>query len=160
MIMRGVRSLPLVGIVEFILYGCAKYFRDRYMAVSPSLANPAVLFGYKMTEYMDAKIKKSSLHDVRVMGTRERRFEVTCKGRSNRGMHRNRVVHKCLLAEAGTIHCSCCLCCLQGGRCSARVICIHVLQEGHHCSGMESGGVWVCDGRHVCARKCKQSLHY
>ena len=104
MIMRGVRSLPLVGIVEFILYGCAQYFRDRYMAVNPSLGNPAVLFGYKMTEYMDAKISKSRLHDVRVMGTMERRFEVTCKGRSNRGMHRNRVVHECVLAQDGTIH--------------------------------------------------------
>jgi len=107
MIMRGVRSLPLVGIVEFILYGCAQYFRDHYMAVSPSLGNPAVLFGYKMTEYMVSKITKSRLHDVRVMGTMERRFEVTCKGRSNRGMHRNRMVHECVLAQDGTIHCSC-----------------------------------------------------
>ena len=82
MIMRGVRLLSLVGIVEFILYGCAQYFRDRYMAVNPSLGNPAVLFGYKMTDYMDAKISKSRLHDVRVMETMERRFEVTCKGRS------------------------------------------------------------------------------
>jgi len=77
------------------------------MAVSRSLANPSVVFGYKMTEYIDAKIKKSCLHDIRLMGTRERRFEVICKGRSNRGMHRNRVVHECLLAENGTIHCSC-----------------------------------------------------
>jgi len=107
MIMRGVRSLPLVGIVEFILYGCAKYFRDRYMAVSSSLANTIVLFGYKMIEYMEAKIKKSRLHDVKEMGTRDRRFEVTYKGRSNRGIHRNRVVYEYLLAEDGTIHCSC-----------------------------------------------------
>ena len=77
------------------------------MAVSRSLANPSVVFGYKMTEYMDAKIKKSRPRDIRLMGTRERRFEVICKGRSNRGMHRNRVVHECLLAENGTIHCSC-----------------------------------------------------
>jgi len=80
MIMRGVRSLPLVGIGEFILFGCAKYFKDRYMAISPSLGNPAMLFGYKITEYMNSKITKSRLHDVRVMGTMERRFEVTCKG--------------------------------------------------------------------------------
>src|SRR5205814_4526509 len=33
MVIRGVRYLPLVGIVEFIMYGCAKYFRDRYHAV-------------------------------------------------------------------------------------------------------------------------------
>src|SRR5438128_1902203 len=46
MVMRGVRCLPLVGIVEFIMYGCAKYFRDRYNAVSPSLNNPGMFFGY------------------------------------------------------------------------------------------------------------------
>src|SRR5437016_12364602 len=37
MVMRGVRCLPLAGIVEFIMYGCAKYFRDRYNIVSPSV---------------------------------------------------------------------------------------------------------------------------
>src|SRR5438128_5097538 len=39
MVVRGVRCLSLVGIVEFIMYGCAKYFRDRYNAVSPSVSN-------------------------------------------------------------------------------------------------------------------------
>src|SRR6266508_2287089 len=46
MVMRGVRYLPLVGIVEFIMYGCVKYFRDRYNVVSPSLNNPAISFAY------------------------------------------------------------------------------------------------------------------
>src|SRR5207237_7482771 len=45
MVMRGVRCLPLVGIVEFIMHGCAKYFRDRYNDVSPSLNNLGMLFG-------------------------------------------------------------------------------------------------------------------
>src|SRR5438128_4880531 len=39
MVMRGVRCLPRVGIVEFIMYGCAKYFRDHYNAVSPYVNN-------------------------------------------------------------------------------------------------------------------------
>src|SRR5437763_10609265 len=50
MIMRGVRYLSLVGIVEFIMYGCAKYFRDRYNAVSPYLNNAGMLFGYRITD--------------------------------------------------------------------------------------------------------------
>src|SRR6266542_1348649 len=49
MVMRGVRCLPLVGIVEFIMYGCAKYFRDRYNAVSPSVSNLGMVFGYRIT---------------------------------------------------------------------------------------------------------------
>ena len=32
MVMRCCRGFPLVGIVEFIMYGCMKYFRERYMA--------------------------------------------------------------------------------------------------------------------------------
>src|SRR5436190_18781034 len=43
MVMRRVRCLPLVGIVEFIMYGCAKYFKDRYNVVSPSMNNPGMV---------------------------------------------------------------------------------------------------------------------
>ena len=76
MAMRGVRCLPLVGIVEFIMYGCVKYFRNRYNAVSPSLNNPGMLFGYRIMDYMDKKITKAQQHNVRPMGTRQQRFEV------------------------------------------------------------------------------------
>ncbi|WVZ95567.1 hypothetical protein U9M48_041313 [Paspalum notatum var. saurae] len=40
MVMRGSRGLPLVGTVEFIMYGCAKYFRERYIDISADLTNP------------------------------------------------------------------------------------------------------------------------
>src|SRR5438552_11134304 len=107
MVMRGVRCLPLVVIVEFIMYGCAKYFRDRYNAVSPSLNNPGMLFGYRITDYMDKKITKAQQHNVRPMGTRQQRFEVACKDRSCRGVRRERVVQECLLREDGTAACTC-----------------------------------------------------
>src|SRR5438128_11714199 len=67
MVMRKVRCLPLVEIVEFITYGCPKYFRDRYNAVSPSVSNPGMVFGYRITEYMDKKITKVQQHKVRPM---------------------------------------------------------------------------------------------
>ena len=38
MVMRHVRGFPLVGIVEFIMYGCIRYFRERY-ASAASLLN-------------------------------------------------------------------------------------------------------------------------
>src|SRR5438128_4209015 len=62
MVMRGVQCLPLMGIVEFIMYGCAKYFRDRYNAVSPSVSNLGMMFGYRITEYMAKKITKAQQH--------------------------------------------------------------------------------------------------
>ncbi|WVZ86820.1 hypothetical protein U9M48_033546 [Paspalum notatum var. saurae] len=42
MVMRSSRGLPLVGVVEFILYGCAKYFVERYMSISADLSNAYV----------------------------------------------------------------------------------------------------------------------
>src|SRR5438876_9581577 len=89
MVMRGVRCLPLVGIVEFIMYGCAKYFRDRYHAVSPTVNNPAMVFENRITEYMHKKITKAQQHNVRPMDTRNKGLRlhvrtdlaVVCAGR-------------------------------------------------------------------------------
>src|SRR6266540_4603229 len=84
MVMRGVRCLLLVGIVEFIMYGCAKYFMDRYNVVSPSVNNPGMVFGYRITKYMDKKITKVQQHNVRPMGTRQQRFEVCSRSAHRR----------------------------------------------------------------------------
>ena len=56
---------------------------------------------------MKDKIKKLMEHDVKVIRTREQKFQVTCKGRAHRGLLRNRAVHECVLAHDGSIHCSC-----------------------------------------------------
>src|SRR5438132_12519938 len=106
MVMRGVWCLPLMGMVEFIMYGCAKYVRDRYNAVSPSVNNPGMVFGYRITEYMDKKITKAQQHNVRPMGTTQQRFEVACKDRCRRGVRRERVVQECLLRENGMAACT------------------------------------------------------
>ena len=81
-----------MGIVEFIMYGCTKYFRVRYNAVSPSVNNSGMVFGYRITEYMDKKITKAQQHNVRLMGTRQQRFGVACKDRCCHGVRRERVV--------------------------------------------------------------------
>src|SRR6266511_952872 len=107
MVMRGVRCLSLVGIVEFIMYGCTKYFRDLYHAVSPTVNNPAIVFGNRITEYMHEPITKAHRRHVRPMGTREQRFEVACKDRSRRGVRRERVLQECLLREDSTAACTC-----------------------------------------------------
>ncbi|WVZ50495.1 hypothetical protein U9M48_001741, partial [Paspalum notatum var. saurae] len=107
MVMRGSRSLPLVGIVEFILWGCAKYFRERYMAISTDLSNQSVFFGKRITKYMKTMTDKAQTYNARLMGTREHRFEVSCRDRSRRGVRRERTVQECLLGNDGTIHCTC-----------------------------------------------------
>ncbi|WVZ78258.1 hypothetical protein U9M48_025999 [Paspalum notatum var. saurae] len=107
MVMRSSRGLPLVGVVEFILYGCAKYFRERYMSISADLSNASVLFGRTITKYMETKTDKAQIHNARLLGTRENRFEVSCRDRSRRGVHRERTVQETVIGNDGTAHCSC-----------------------------------------------------
>ena len=40
MVMHSCHAFALVGIVEFIMYGCMKYFRESYMAASINISNP------------------------------------------------------------------------------------------------------------------------
>lgn len=107
MVMRGVRSLPLVAIVEFILYGCTKYFITRHAAVIPTMNNAAMEFGDRVTEYLRLKLRKAANHSVVPMGCMEHRFEVTCRDRVRRGVHRERIVQECLLRNDGTAACTC-----------------------------------------------------
>ena len=51
-VLRGVRSLPLVGIVEFFLYRTCEYFRDRYAVAEKDMADNQKVYEYKITEYM------------------------------------------------------------------------------------------------------------
>ena len=57
-VLRGVRSLSLVGIVEFFLYRICEYFRDRYAVAQKDMADNRKVYGYKITEYMEAAFKK------------------------------------------------------------------------------------------------------
>ena len=107
MVMRNVRALPLVGIVEFILYGCAKYFRERYMAATIHMNVPGVEFCSRITTYMQAKIEKARLHSVQTMGTRELRFVITCKDRASAGVHSQRVQQETVIKSNGQVFCSC-----------------------------------------------------
>ena len=53
-----------MGIVEFIMYGCMKYFRECYMAASINISNPQIQFCISVTQYMQQKIEKAKLHRV------------------------------------------------------------------------------------------------
>ena len=106
MVMRRCRAFPLVGIVEFIMYGCMKYFREHYMAASINISNPKFSFAQKW-QYMQQKIEKTKLHHVILTGTMEHRFEVLCKDRTGRGIRRDRVVHESLITVDGKVYCSC-----------------------------------------------------
>ena len=106
-VMRGVRGLPLVGIVEFILHGTQAYFRDRYKKIGPSMADNNITFGIVVTKYMEEKIAKGQRHRVVAQGTKVHRYEVMCVDRSRRGINRKQAVQECVLKEDGRCSCSC-----------------------------------------------------
>jgi len=56
---------------------------------------------------MQQKIEKAKLHRVISTGTMEHRFEVLCKDRTGRGIHRDRVVQESLITVYGKAFCSC-----------------------------------------------------
>ena len=106
-VMRGVRGLPLVGIVEFILHGTCRYFRDRFQAVLPSMPNNSILFGAFMQKKLEELRKKAMKHRALVQGTQQHRFEILCQDKAGRGIYRKRVKQECVLKADGTCHCSC-----------------------------------------------------
>ena len=61
MVMRRVRGFPLVGIVEFIMYECVRYFRERYASAASLLHDPGVRFCGRVNEYMEKKDGKGSI---------------------------------------------------------------------------------------------------
>ena len=67
-VLRGVRSLPLVGIVEFFLYRTCEYFRDRYAVAQKDMLDNRKVYGYKVTEHMEKAFKKARLHRVTPVG--------------------------------------------------------------------------------------------
>ena len=72
-VMKGVRRLPLVGIVEFILYGTCKYFRECYAIANTILNNASMIYGMKMTKYIEDKTEKAKMHRIKIMGPAQHR---------------------------------------------------------------------------------------
>ena len=51
------------------MYGCTRYFRERYQATVVLLNDPGVIFCNRITKYMKEKIEKAQYHRVVSMGT-------------------------------------------------------------------------------------------
>jgi hypothetical protein len=93
-------------IVEFIMYGTNKYFRDRFQAIRSSL-NDNFLFGSVVTNYMMNKAIKAKLHQVVPCGIRKKKFWVYYKYRACRGLGHETVVEECVLKNDDPCICSC-----------------------------------------------------
>ena len=84
-VMKGVRGIPLVGIVEFILQGTCKYFRDRYAVAHTTLNIASMIYQTKITKYMDDKAEKAKMHQVKIIITAQHRYKILCRDKGMRG---------------------------------------------------------------------------
>ena len=76
-VLRGNRALPLTAIVEGILHGTVKYFRDRRQRAELHIMNnPNTRYCEKIMKYMDEKMEKARTLTVVAIGNQENRFEV------------------------------------------------------------------------------------
>ena len=85
------------------MYGCTRYFRERYQAAAALLNDPGVIFCNRVTNYMKEKIENAQYHIVVSIGTKDQRFEVSCKYRIGQGVHRQMVVQDCLITPEGKV---------------------------------------------------------
>jgi hypothetical protein len=106
-VLRGVRGLPLVAIMKFIVRGCTDYFMERFTKNQVFMHDRNRYFGKMITEYMTKKAESVRLHHVRQCGTQELKFGVSSKDRARRGMRRQTRVKECILKFNGTCCCSC-----------------------------------------------------
>ena len=74
MVIRCVRGFPLVGIVEFIMYGRVRYFRERYASAASLLHDPGVRFCGRVNEYMEKKDGKCSISLSYIDGHKRAKF--------------------------------------------------------------------------------------
>ena len=76
-VLRGNRALPLTAIVEGILHGTVKYFRERRQRAELHIMNnPNTRYCEKVMKYMNEKMEKARSFTVFAFGNQERRFEV------------------------------------------------------------------------------------
>ena len=70
----GFRGLPLIGIIEGMLFGIIKYYQKRQVAAVLHSATMQTPYCNKMYTWLDKAVRKASQHIVLVMGTHENRF--------------------------------------------------------------------------------------
>ena len=76
-VLRGNRALPLTAIVEGVLHGTIKYFRERRQMAAVHMANnPNTPYCEKIMKYMNEKMEKGRSFNVTPIGNQEMRFEV------------------------------------------------------------------------------------
>jgi hypothetical protein len=107
-VLRGVRGLPLVAIVESVLHGTTRYFQERYQkAVLHMQRFPATPYCAKVMKYMIEKTNKAKMHRVRRAGNVQRRFEISLRHKSGFGVAPELKTHEVAFGLEPSCVCTC-----------------------------------------------------
>jgi hypothetical protein len=110
-VIRGVRPLPLVGIVEFFMYRTMLYFHTRRKIADEVMRNTQMRYCTNMTKYQNKAQNKALKHKVTVQPLYQSNeneimwsYEVDCKGKLRLGSKREKAFQ---IAELGNQRCKC-----------------------------------------------------
>ena len=107
-VLRGSRGLPLVGIVESVLYGTTTYLQDRYSKASLHIqTHNTTPYCAAVMAYMVEKSKKWQRHMARRSGNVERRFEITLRHITGFGVANEEKIQEVQFDDHGGCACSC-----------------------------------------------------
>ena len=106
-VIRGLKGMPLVAILEGILHGIVGYYQKRHATAVLHSTTVQTSYCLKMMEYMNEKSKKAQDHMVRAFGVHEYRFEVTSKPKGGLGTDCRVVTHEVNLGQGMTGWCEC-----------------------------------------------------
>ena len=107
-VLRGSRGLPLVGIVESVLYGTTTYLQDRCSKASLHIQNnPGTPYCAVVMAYMVEKSRKGQGHMARHSGNMERRFEITLRHRTSFGVRNEEKIQEVDFDDHSGCACSC-----------------------------------------------------
>ncbi len=106
-IIRGLKGMPLIAILEGMLHGIIGYYQKRHATVVLHCTTMQTPYCLKMMAYLDDKSKKAQEHMVRAFGVEEYRFEVTSRSKGGLGMDCIAVTHEVNLGQGMTGWCEC-----------------------------------------------------
>lgn len=108
-VIRGLRGLPLIGIIEGMLTGIVNYYQKRRLSAVAHNTTVQTPYCFKMYKHLEKSVTKASQHMVQPFGNVEKRFQVTVRAKGGIGMETTLISHNVNLGEVfnGWAECEC-----------------------------------------------------
>jgi hypothetical protein len=80
-VIRGLYGLPLIAIIEGMLYGIIKYYQKRHAAAVLHSSIVQTPYCNKIYKWLEKSVTKASQHIVLAMGTHDNHFQITMRAK-------------------------------------------------------------------------------